>query len=111
MTCLLQVDKKRLKRLANEKEQNELLKEKVRNSPSTMGIVKYGDIIQLEHVRSGKFVGMHTGHSLTNENNQTVELMEEAEEGNGCYFKVQYPFYSLYIALNLQSVSIGITAL
>lgn len=84
------MEKRRQERLSNEKEQNDLLMEKVRHNPAIMPMVKYGDIIQLEHVRSGKFVGMRKGHSIANENNQTVVLMDEAEEGRGCYFKVLY---------------------
>lgn len=50
--------------------------------------ISYGDTIQLEHVRSGRFVGMRKSHSLRNHNNQAVVLMDKTEEGSGCYFKV-----------------------
>jgi hypothetical protein len=50
--------------------------------------IVYGDIVQLEHVRSERFVGMRKAHSEVNDNNQAVVLMDAEEEGPACYFKV-----------------------
>jgi hypothetical protein len=64
---------------------------KVRSQGHLMPIC-YGDTIQLEHVRSGRFVGMRKSHSLRNHNNQAVVLMDTVEEGPACYFKVMPRF-------------------
>jgi len=93
-------DIRRKERLIHEQEQNDLLMQKVRGRGHHMPVV-YGDIIQLEHIRSGRFIGLRKSHSVTNSNNQSAVLMTSAEEGPSCYFKVMPRFKVRGIGSNM----------
>jgi hypothetical protein len=49
----------------------------------------YGDVIQLQHLDSGRFIGMQKAHAVVNHNNKSVILLEEEQEGDSCFFKVK----------------------
>jgi len=50
--------------------------------------VYYGDVLQLEHVRSQRFAGLTTEDAVRNTNNRCMKLLDHKDQETCCYFKI-----------------------
>ena len=79
--------------VSQEREQNEELLGKVRSVAAGYDThLVYGEIIQLEHCRSRRFLGVLKSDAIVNANNRRVALLEKAESDLCCYFRVMPHF-------------------
>lgn len=76
-------------RVKREREQNaKVLSDLVDPARSSHAALLFGDIIQLQHLRSDRFVGMRKSAAPRRASNKCVALMDDREAGTSCYFRI-----------------------